>query len=163
MKLKHNKKGSLEDMMSTPLAIGFLLLFMGVFVFMIDKFDTSIQANTNLPSEGVNVSSDLNTFTTERLPLIPAFFLLAIFIGTIVMVWFNTDPSDPLFILSWIIFSLYTLFIGGFKLFYDKISEISVVSDILVNAAFIPLYMDNLFIFQSAWFSIMFIVWGIRK
>lgn len=158
-----NKKGFLIEFMETPLAVGVLLLLIATIGFMLDSFDSKIGSNSEIPIEAQNISTNLNTFTTERLPLIPIFFVLGVFIATIVLVWREQDPTSPEFIIAILIYIIYTIFIGVFKLFFDKLSELSIVQSLLVNAPFITLYFDNIFIFQGLWFFILFTIWGVKR
>lgn len=159
----NNKKGELEDILTAPLMVSFLVLLVGIFIMFIASVNTAIQDNDNIPIDAKVISAEMNDINSSKLYYIPILFVIGTFLFTIGVAFLRQDISDPLFILSFLVLLFYNIIIGVFKLFYLKIVEINFITAIIDYMPGVQFYMDYLFIFQTIWFLIYIIIWGIRR
>lgn len=162
--MKDNKKGNwnaMIELFQMPIIVIFLILICGTFIFMGTSFNDKIQL-MDVPTEAKSVSNDISGVNSSVLYYVPAMAIIAGLLISAALMWFATAPDDVLFIFSIIIYLFYTVVLGSFKVMYNNIASTNLLNGIIDNFFLVGIYFDALFIFQAAWFFILFIIWGTK-
>jgi|TARA_Y100000310_G_scaffold339572_1_gene432642 hypothetical protein len=163
MKLFKNKKGNIEDVMTS---VSWIFLLVVIIIFgsnLLDKFDTQIQANVHATDE----SKDFLTKFIGRYDAAWDYGIIFLALGFIIVSALAARfiPSDPIFLAIGTIFIIFIVFMCAImgNVWDDMMLNNADLAARESSMTFLPFLMDNLIGYAIIYFVIVGYILYSRK